>query len=153
VLCYTQDVLASLKEHYAAMNKQREYNVPMIIKVADSLGNVCQATELRRDSASYASCRFYIKSSGRLYPGDRLTIEVEVDPTFERSSYRLEWFWRGNKPAQLNDVERVVIDIDNSHVEETFGIQCKVISNRDWHRLGDHDDIVLVMYKVLPPPS
>lgn len=31
LICYTQDVIASLKEHYAAMNMQREYNVPLTV--------------------------------------------------------------------------------------------------------------------------
>jgi hypothetical protein len=153
VICYTQDVLASLKEHYAAMNEQREYNVPMIIKVADSLGNAFQDTGIARNSADFAEFNFYKTGSGRLYPGDRLAVEVEVDPTFERSSYQLHWGWPGNQSSQFADTERVVIDIENSHVRERFSVKCRIISNRAWQRHGTHDDMVILSYKVLPPPA
>ena len=55
-LCYTQDVIASLKEYYTAMNRGSEYNVPMIIRVANSQGNVCQATEIRRNETGAGLC-------------------------------------------------------------------------------------------------
>lgn len=77
-------------------------------------------------------------------------MEAEVDPTFERSSYRLEWRWFRSR---IDDADRVVIDIENSHVRESFKVWCKVISHRDWQRLGAHDDLVVLSYKVLPPPS
>lgn len=150
VICYTQDVVASLKEHYAAMNVQREYNVPMIVKVADSLGNVLQGTDIRRNAAGFARFSLAKKGSGVLYPGDLLAIEVEVDPTFERTSYRLAWSWPGSR---LEDTNRVVIDIENSHVRQNFGIWCTVISKRDWQRLGNHDDRIIMVYKVLPLSS
>jgi hypothetical protein len=153
-ICYPQDVIASLKEYYTAMSQQREYDVPMIIRVADSLGNVRQGSELLMPPTVAVVCRFYTGTSGQLHPGDRLSIEVEIDPTFERSSYRVRWAWReGNKWALVDDANHVTIQIDNSHVQEVFGVTCSVISNRDWHRYGDHDHRVLLCYKVLPPPS
>jgi hypothetical protein len=113
-MCYTQDVIASLKEHYAAMNQQTEYNVPMIIRVSDSLGHAGEVSGSRYGGQIH--CYFHKEISARLYPGDRLSIDVEVDPTFERSSYRLEWRWHDIKNNHLGDTEHVVIDIDNSHI-------------------------------------
>ena len=152
-ICYSQDVLASLKEHYAAMNKEREYSVPTFIRVSDSMGNVCHGAEIRRNSIGAGYCYFADKPSGRLHPGDRLSIEVEVDPTFDRSSYRLEWTWRGNKPDQFADTACVIVHIETSMVHPEFLIYCEVISNRDWHKMGEQDDRMEVYYKVLPPSS
>jgi hypothetical protein len=149
-ICYSQDVIASLKEYYAAMNEQREYNVPMVIRVADSRGKTGQGAELGDRPARVAVCSFHTTSSGRLYPGDRIAIEVEVDPTFERSSYRLQWACPGNHP-KFGDTERVVIEIDETHVQERFHVNCMVISNSVWHRFGNYDDYVRMIYKVLPP--
>jgi hypothetical protein len=85
VICYSQDVLASLKGYYTAMNEKNEYNVPMIMKIADSQGNVCESTEIVRNATGAGLCAFQVKPSGRFYPGDRIAIEVEVDPSFEHS--------------------------------------------------------------------
>jgi hypothetical protein len=149
-ICYSQDVIASLKEHYAAMNQQRDYDVPTIIRVADSLGNVRHESEL---GPRLGMRDFRDGASGRLYPGDRLAIEVEVDPTFERSSYWLQWRWRLMKLAHPMDTERVVIEIDTSHVGDPFDVVCQITSNKPWHRGGDYDDRVELRYKVLPPPE
>jgi len=145
-ICYTQDVIASCKEHYASMNMQKEYNVPMIIKVSDTLGNIHQ-----RAGDDDRICKFNKDGSRRLYPGDRLTIEVEVDPTFDRSSYRVEWSWHSNGRQELRDADRFTIDIDNSHVGEEFEITCALVTNRDWHRRRHWDELVFLSYKILPP--
>jgi hypothetical protein len=112
-ICYSQDVIASLKEHYAGMKQQREYDVPTIIRVADSCGNVRHESELR---PRLGMCDFRDGASGRLYPGDRLAIEVEVDPTFERSSYWLQWWWPYMKLDHPMDTEHVKVKIDIPHV-------------------------------------
>lgn len=120
----------------------------MVIKVTDSLGNVRQ-----RSGDDDYFWQFATGASGRVYPGDRLTIEVEVDPMFERASYRLKWSWRGNGLETLGDTNRAIIDIGNAHIDESFAITCIVTSNRDWHRMRAHDDRVIIVYKVLPPLS
>ena len=153
VICYTQDVLAALKEHYVAMNQEMEYNVPLVTKVIDSQGNVRHASEIRRNSSGSGVCLFHKELSGRLYPGDRLVIEVEVDPTFERPSYMIRWGWPSRKLVDPGDSERVVIDIHKSHVQPKFPITCAVKSNKDWHKHGSYDDIVTIYYKILPPIS
>jgi Swt1-like HEPN len=144
-ICYTQDVILSLKEYYAVMNAQNEYNVPSIIRIIDTLGN----NHLRTSGESELDCR----KSGRLYPGSRLTIEVEVDPTFDRSSYRLEWSCFSIGYRDVSDTNRFTINIDNSHVQENFRLTCMVISKQDWHRYGYCDDSFTIVYKVLPPLS
>jgi hypothetical protein len=153
-ICYTQDVIASLKEHYATMNQQKEYDVPTIIRVADSLGHVRHESELISTGLG-CFCDFSNEASGRLHPGERLTIEVEVDPTYERSSYRFRWMtFHGTPPSSFNDdVEYVTIEIDDSHVGRIFDVRCEVTSNKGWHRYGRHDDMVDLRYKVRPPPS
>jgi hypothetical protein len=153
VICYTQDVVGSLKEHYAAMNIEREYNVPMIIKVVDSYGNVFHAAEIKRNRTGTGTCRLDDRVSGQLRPGNRLSLEIEVDPTFERTSYQVSWIWKGNSSKKFVNVDHVIINIEKIHVNPQFLIHCFVTSNRDWHRLGDYDDSVTMVYMVLPPLS
>jgi len=39
VICYTLDVIDSMKAYYMKRNLEKEYNVPTIIRITDSLGN------------------------------------------------------------------------------------------------------------------
>ena len=86
VTCYTLDVIEALKGYYMNRNLENEYNVPTIIRVTDSFGNVFDISGMRgaREDAIVRKA----ESSGDLRPGERLSIEIEVDPSFERSNYR-----------------------------------------------------------------
>jgi len=79
-------------------------------------------------------------------------LEVEVDSSFPRDYYTITWSYRLSHSDHRNyEGNRIVIDIDNTHVKEDFAIYCKVTSNEEWHRCGDYDDMVALIYKVLPP--
>ena len=147
VVCYTLDVIGALKGYYMKRNLENEYNVPRILRVADSLGNVYHVPELGGEGVTS------IRTTPSLRPGDRLSIEVEIDPSFERSSYTIEWRWLRMTSEEGGDSERLVIDIDNRHVDETFKVQCYVNSTKEWHRHGVFDDLVQITYRVLPPLS
>ena len=149
VICYTLDVIEALKGHYMNRNLEREYNVPTIIRVTDSFGNEFDVSRIRYGAGSIVLKK---APAGVLRPGERLSIEVEIDPTFERSSYCINWFWPEMMSA-AGDSERIVIAIENRHVREDFRVSCTVKSTREWHKLGDYDDLIHIGYRVLPPLS
>ena len=79
VLCYTTDVIESLKAYYLQENMAQEFNVPTVIQVRDSKGHVVHFSDPQRivghadfsnDPLSYLRC------------GDTISIEVEIDPSF-----------------------------------------------------------------------
>jgi Swt1-like HEPN len=107
VICYTLDVIEALKGYYMNGNLENEYNVPMIIRVTDSFGNVFDVSGLRGDQ------EFTTRTSSSLRPGDRLSIEIEIAPSFERSSYCLKWGWSRKGSGEEEDSERIVIEIEN----------------------------------------
>ena len=87
-----------------------------------------------------------------LRPGDTLTLELEIDPAFDRAAYTI--LWNSTKPWSAEPVEgtRVVIPISNKQVAQQFDVQCRITTNRDWHRMHmGADDFLLLYYKVLPP--
>jgi hypothetical protein len=146
VICYTMDVTEALKGHYMNRNLGSEYNVPTIIRITDSLGNVLTATPPNFITGDF--------SATPLRPGDCFSIEAEIDPTFERSGYRVKLKWSGqSRDERHEDSERAIIHIENRHVREAFDVQCMVISTREWHKFGDFDDFARIRYKVLPPLS
>ena len=86
--------------------------------------------------------------SAWLTVGDTLGIEVEVDPSFSPDDYRLRW--RYPKQSEEHTDNRLVLKIADHHVRASFHITLTVVSNESWHRCGDVDDLVTLMYRVLP---
>lgn len=152
VICYSHDIIESLKKYYEELNMVQNYNVPMIIKITDSLGNEIHSTQIRRNNTGRGHYDFTKDQKNFLRPGDSLMLEVEVDSIFPRDNYTITWSYYDFYPEHSNyKGERIVIDIDRRHVREDFVIHCIVTSNEEWHRCGDCDDAVSLIYKVLPP--
>jgi hypothetical protein len=87
-----------------------------------------------------------------LRPGDTLTIEVEVDPSFDVENYTLSWSSIKSWSDSRITGTKVVIPITNKQVGQQFDVQCRLTSNKDWHRMGmGADDFLMLYYKVLPP--
>ena len=151
VICYSHDIIESLKKYYEELKMVQNYNVPMIIKITDSLGNELHSTQIKRNNTGRGSYDFSRDEKSFLRPGDNLMLEVEVDSSFPKDNYNITWIYRNFYPEHsIYKGNRIVIDIDNRHVKEDFAIYCKVTSNEEWHRCGDCDDMVTLIYKVLP---
>ncbi|HEY3526820.1 MAG TPA: hypothetical protein VGK47_11520, partial [Nitrososphaeraceae archaeon] len=124
VVCYSHDVIDSLKKYYTSLSKDSEFNVPQMIRGIDHFGNVFNLTEI----TSYNFCgdkRF------NLWPGDILTVEVEVDETYDASEYELWWY--GIHVSEKN-IKKLTLRIEDKHVSQCFQINCKLTSNKSWHK-------------------
>lgn len=140
VICYTNDVIESLKEYYRNINMQSIYNVPLILKVIDSFGNTFTRSQFQEHAGGILKC-LYNDPKYDLHVGDTLTIEVEVDPCFDSSSYSLEWSVRCGLPLDFPNTTKIVIPITTQNVSQHFFVDCKVTTTREWHRLsGEKDD-------------
>jgi len=146
VICYSHDIIESIKVFFAERNMQNEFNAPTIVRIADSLGNNYHSGELRRNETGAGG----VITGSSLRPSERLSIEVEVDASFAAESYEIEWSVPGYQGPRLVGT-RITIDIIPAFVRQSFSIQCFVTSHADWHRMGAFDDSVVVNYRVLPP--
>jgi hypothetical protein len=151
IICYSNDVIDSLKEYYRNLGMQQSYNVPLILKVTDSFGNVFTRSQCNQCHDGGISLIFMDNEHMFLRPGDTLTIEVEVDPAFEADSYTLTWdstkWWGGSTVVGT----KVIIPITNKEVGLQFDVVCRLISNNEWHRMSiGADDCLALYYKVLP---
>jgi len=150
VVCYSNDVIESLKAHYAKIGQHQAYNVPLILKVTDSFGNTLMRNQFS-DHMGGIYLNFSKVPSMFLRSGDTLTLELEVDPSFDPESYNLEWSSSKSwSPAKDTDL-KVVIPITNKQVGVSFDVICSLIYKNDWHRLDHRDDLLLLKYRVLPP--
>ncbi|MER9935127.1 hypothetical protein [Mesorhizobium sp. M0088] len=146
VICYSRDAIESLKAFYTEKNMGKEFNTPTVVKLTDSFGRTTHAGEFRRNQTGSAVLPL---SETALRPGDTLVLEVEVDSSFPPDSYDVQWVFPYQRIPPTGN--RLVLKIENRHVNPCFVFFCLVTSKLDWHRLGEHDDSVAIQYKVLPP--
>ena len=148
VICYCHDIIDSIKEYYFKMGTECEYNVPRIIKVTDSLGNTIHLNEIEKNSGNWF---LHEDPINYLRPGDKLGIDVEIDPSFDPSLYTIEWYIKRKIINEFTNKAKISFEIEVKHVGEFFSVYCMIISNKIWHKFTGHDDIIRINYKVLPP--
>jgi hypothetical protein len=144
VMCYSADVIESLKAYYARNNLAQTYNAPSFLRIWDDRGN--SAEPKTTTEAYYDEFRQIA-----LHPGDTLKLEVQADESFPDDSYRIDW------AVQMANGERgsgrvFPITIANHHVtQDGLPIEVRIISNLEWHRHGAYDAKIFILYSVLPP--
>jgi hypothetical protein len=143
-ICYSNDLVDSLKIYFGQINMEKAYDVPSIFRFSDSLGN----TSYLENDVNEKIVDRRQQGRGNLYPGETLVAEVEVDPSFQVSEYDVAWFAYGHERTS-GSVARAAIQ--NRHVGQQFELWFEVTSKRDWHRLRDCDDRLILIYRVLPP--
>jgi len=142
VLCYSGDIISSLKQYYVECGMKSEYNAPSITRIVDSFGN-----EMLKGGGNYCKT-----PNSYLWPGDQLTLICEVDAAFSPEEYEVKWYTsHGMYAMGLGNGPVLTLKVDK--VSEIYPILCRVISNKSWHRHGDWDDTWTLHYKVLPPPE
>lgn len=152
VVCYTNDVIESIKEHYKSLNMSEEYNVPLILKVIDSYGKVYYREQLSQVHDGGIMIMNQNESQFDLRPGDTLSLEVEVDPSFSENEYEVTWASSKGFNHEIPNGHKVVINITEKQVGKQFDVQCRVTSNKSWHRMSlGADDFLIYYIKVLPP--
>jgi hypothetical protein len=143
VVCYSHDVIESIKKYYHMNNQEKEYDVPTIIKFTDSFGNVFHKT----DSNNIVFVDYSDKPECILYPGDILKIEIEIDPSYKSSKFQFRF---GGTPQDYSDSNILIYKISESDPQPKKTIHCQVKSDRKWHRFSGRDDQITVFYKILP---
>jgi hypothetical protein len=152
IVCYANDVIDSLKIYYCELGMKQDYNVPLILKVTDSFGQVLTRSQFDPCYDGGIMKAFFDQLQYLLRPGDTLFLEVEVDPSFSPDTYTLTWASVKGLGSPTPTGPRVVIPITNKHVGQQFGVECRLTSTNEWHRMHmGADDLLMLFYKVLPP--
>lgn len=146
-VCYTNDLSDSIKAYFRDHNMQRMYDVPMFVKYVDSLGNQSTLEEVPTDMSSRI-IDWRSGGIGDLRPGELMSAEVEVDPTFDPENYTVVWsFYREDSFPGT----KATLTVTNKHVGEQLELIFRVKSNKDWHRSRGWDDRLTLLFRVLPP--
>ena len=148
VICYSNDVVYALREFYVMSGTAEEYNAPRILRMWDSFGH----SEYAQAMLDFHKFDYSDTPTCYLRPGDTLTIEIEVDPSFWDEGFIVKWAIIASMPHQEGDrLVKFVLPIENQHVGRELPIDIKIISHQDWHRDQMFDDFWRVVYRVLPP--
>lgn len=143
MICYTHDFIEGLKIYYTKKGKEKMWNVPSIIKVKDSLGNVFE--NLNNDLHTIV-----LEVNQQLYCGDSYSVEVEIDPSFSKSDYDIVWECK-NKNLKDQTSNTLNLKFTPKDVGMLYGIHCTVISKNEWHKFNLHDSEILLCLTILPP--
>jgi hypothetical protein len=148
VICYSNDVVYALRDFYAMRGTAEAYNVPRILRMWDSFGHVehVQATQHNIHIFDYSG-----EHASHLRPGDTLTIEIEVDPSFLDEGFMVKWSSFASEFQRDERLVKLVLPIENKHVGRELPIDIQIISHQGWHRHQLFDDLWRVIYRVLPP--
>lgn len=150
VLCYSMDVVESLKSYYARVNMENLYNVPTVVKILDSLGHVFYPSSSNRNPDGSAILDYSRDEESYLRCGDSISITAEIDPAFSSDQYKVEWLIANLGGPNITG-DKFHIFLSDRYVSTRFCVVCRVISNQSWHKLGTCDDQIDIAYKVLPP--
>lgn len=151
VICYSNDALDSIKEYYKKKSLEKKFNAPTIIKVSDSIGNIFYSSQIKRNSTGRGLCETRVSEKNLIYSGDKISIEVEVDSSFSVEDYTIKWVFAKKENSTFEEnFNKITINIENQHVKTDFAIYCSVTSKEDWHRCGDVDDSISIIYEIAP---
>jgi hypothetical protein len=148
-VCYSNDLIDSVKAYFTSIRMDRLYNVPKITFFVDSVGNESHMENVPHDFGTRI-IDWRTQGKGELRPGDSLRIEIEVDQSFNREDYTISWYF-GRRGVVGDDVDSIFIDIQASDVGTQVECRATVTSKLDWHEFGSCGDSLCVIYRVLPP--
>jgi hypothetical protein len=152
VVCYTNDIIESIKKYYGDRNMSEEYNVPLILKLVDSFGNTFHRSQFGEVHDGGIMKTLFDDPQFYMRPGDVLTLEVEVDPSFSEDEYEISWASAKGLSHPIPNGRKAVIHITDKQVAKQFDVQCRVTSNKSWHRMHlGADDFMAYYVRVLPP--
>jgi len=143
VLCYCSDIISSLTQHYAALGMNQEFNAPLFTRFSDSLGHV--------EHPSRSNEQLNFTKSTALRCGQSVRFEVEVDSHYSPDEYTVKWQVANISTGESGIGSSFELTLLPRHVNQSFSMFVSVTSIRDWHRHGNHDAQLVVVYTVLPP--
>ena len=144
-ICYSHDFIEGIKKYYKDRGEEQVWNVPRIIKVKDSLGNVFYNPNDENNLGSI----FAVKNELRC--GDTYSVEIEVDPSYSKNEYEIIWERGFIEKKEFRNSEKYVITFGVADVTKLHSISCKIVQKKEWHKYTFHDCIIHVHLTVLPP--
>lgn len=143
VLCYCDDIVSSLNQHYEALGMATDFNAPSFVRFTDSQGHTEYPTS--------TDIQLNFTEEAPLRAGQSIRFEVEVDPHYLPTEYLVKWQVVDIAHGEAAEGVAFHLTLLPKHVSKNFAIFVTIISNKEWHRHGRHDARLVLVYQVLPP--
>lgn len=144
-ICYSHDFVDGLKEYYKAKGQEQVWNVPRIIRITDSFGNVFE----NQHDGRYGGSSFNVIQPLRI--GETYSIQIIPDSSFDESEYNLKWEIAGKYRKEFDNAKKITYTFCLEDVSESLMIKCIITSNKVWHKYRTDDGEVCIYVTVLPP--
>ncbi len=144
-ICYSHDFIDGLKQYYKDRGEEQVWNVPRIIRIKDSFGNVFENPNDKDISQSIFNV------SDAIFCGDTYSLEIEIDSSFNKEDYTIRWMFNQNDTTESNDETKFTIEFKPSDVAKKTYIFCILTSKKEWHKYGQYDNKIAIGITVLPP--
>ncbi len=144
-ICYSQDFIDGLKKYYKAKGEEQMWNVPRIIKLTDSMGNVYENPTDRNLNSSI------FQPTQEIRYGDTYSVNIDIDPSFLNSEYDIVWKNQNVTIPEFKNLTHFVITFKETDVSQSHTITCRIISHQTWHKYQYYDCQVTLLFPVLPP--
>ena len=145
-VCYSNDVVESLREHFVVVRKQRQFDAPTFTRFVDGLGNVFHISSQDDRSETIFDARKGAK--GKALVGDVLTFTIEVEESYPPDTYDIQW--QAFSGGQSADGHTFMVTFEDKNVSAKEEIRATLKTRESWHRHGQHDDFFIATYTVLP---
>ena len=149
-VCYSNDFIGCIKGYYKMTGKEKEFNIPTIIRVNDSLGNEYLIKE--NGILSFQSINIIDPDSKQkkvFYLGEKFSLNLTLDPSFSEDSYTLNWSSKQGIEI-LDKGKRINVTITKDLIGEKSSITCKLVTTNEWHKYSGYDQQLLITFKALP---
>lgn len=144
-ICYSHDFVDGLKKYYIERGQEQVWNVPRIIRLTDSLGNVFD-----NPTDKSIQCSIF-KPLQEIHFGDTYSVSVDIDASFSESEYDIIWKNQNRQIDEFDNCKKFVITFDETDISMDHSIKCIIKSHKPWHKYQYHDCEVILMFPVYPP--
>ena len=142
IVCYSHDIIDAIKEYYRKMG-DKDFFGPRIVSISDMWGDIPRSSW----GCGIVGVNVINRTQKEtLYPGDEIRISVIIDPSYE-GDYTVEWKLDNNFFVSIEG-QTFTHKIQNSDVNEMYGISCTVISSEESHNHGKYDDKAKLIYRI-----
>lgn len=152
-VCYSNDFIDAVKNYFLNSRMEKEFNVPTVIKISDSLGN----EYIPKNDSSIGSDLIQLidpatKQPKIFYLGDSFSVTLEIDPSFPPDEYDINWH-KTEGVEILENGRKITVTINNNLIGENSHISSEIVSHEPWHRFRNYDHRIFVKFKALPMPK
>ncbi len=144
-ICYSNDFIDGLKSYYKEKGAEQMWNVPRIIRVSDSLGNVYD----NPTDSHFGESIFQPLQT--IHYGDTYSVNIDIDSSFQESEYDIIWQNQHHEIIEFKNNKHFVITFSEADISQSHMITCIIKSHKPWHKYQHYDNKISLMFPVYPP--